>query len=192
MASASPSASAAVVLAVGTQVERARLFGDAAVERDVRRLAERRPAVAGDGDEARAQPLDRLEQAQQLLRLAAVRQRDDHVFRLDDAEVAVRGFGRVEEEGGRAGARQRRRNLAADDPRLAHAGDDHAAAALEQQPHRLLEALVEALDEREDRGRFRLQHLARERDVSGGEPVSPRPARADPERVEGSRRAVAA
>ena len=45
-----------------------------------------------------ANPADRLEQANQLLGLAAVRQRDDDVVGLHDAEVAVHRFGRVQEE----------------------------------------------------------------------------------------------
>ncbi len=42
-------------------------------------------------------------------------------------------LGRVQEERRRAGARERRGDLAADDAGLAHAGDDDAAAALAQQ-----------------------------------------------------------
>ena len=44
-----------------------------------------------------------------------------------------------------------------------------AAAAVEQDADRLLEALVEAIDERQDRRRFRLQDLAREREVDAGD-----------------------
>ena len=141
----------------GHQVQRARLLRHAAIERDVGRLAEGGPAVAGDGDQSRAEPLDRLQQAQDLVGLAAARERHDDVVGLDDAKVAVNRFGRMEEEGRRAGARQRGGDLAADDARLAHAGDDHAAAALEEEAHRLLEAVIEAIDEREDRGRFCLR-----------------------------------
>jgi len=57
----------------------------------------------------------------------------------------------VEEVGRGAGARERRRDLAADDAGLSHAGDDHAAAALAQDPDRLIESIVEAIDQRQDR-----------------------------------------
>ena len=118
--------------------------------------------VAGERDQPRADAADRLEQPDQLLGLAAVRQREHDVVVADRAEVAVDRLGRVEEEGRRAGARQRRGDLAADDARLAHAGDDDAAAALEQQLDGALEVVVEAIDQAEDRRRLGAQHLAGE------------------------------
>ena len=72
------------------QVHRAGLFGDAAVERDVGRL--RRASTRGEPVIAislRADPADRFEQPEQLLGLAAVRQREHHVVVPDGAEVAV-------------------------------------------------------------------------------------------------------
>ena len=54
---------------------------------------------------------------------------------------------------------ERRRDLPRDDARLAHAGDDHAAAAVAQQLDGADEALVEALDEREDGVGLGPQHL---------------------------------
>ena len=148
IASASPSASAAVVLAVGT-----RFIGQASSDTlqssaTVGGAAERRRGVAGQGDERGAEALQRLEQAGEFLGLAAVRQRDHDVARLNHAEVAVHGLGRVHEVGGRAGARERRRDLPADDARLAHAGEDHAAAAVAHQRDGGREALVEAIGER--------------------------------------------
>ena len=53
---------------------------------------------AGDGDQLRAEPANRFEQPQDLVGFAAVRQRDDDVVALDDAEVAVDRFGRVQKE----------------------------------------------------------------------------------------------
>src|SRR5712691_6306553 len=79
----------------------------------------------------------------------------------------------MEEERWCAGARERRGDLAADDARFAHAGDDHAPAAVEEDAHRLLEAIVEPIDERQDRGRLGLQDLARERDVDARDPRQP-------------------
>ena len=178
------------------EIERARFFGHLAVERHVGRLRERRRRVAGDGDDARADAPDGLEQAQHFLRLAAVRNREQHIVRLDDAEIAVRRFGGMEEECRRARARQRRRDLAADDAGLAHARDDDAPLAFVEHPHGAVEALVEAIDERQDGRGLGLQHLARERAVgrrrvvsctqivkTGSDPVSDDGRRASPSRV---------
>jgi hypothetical protein len=138
------------VLAVGT-----RLSGHASSET-------RRVAIAGHRDELGVETLDGLDQPEELVGLAAVREGQHDVLGLQNAEVPVNGLGRMEEERGCAGARERRRDLAADDPRLAHAGDDDAPAALAQHAHRAIETLVEAVDQREDGRRFRLQHVARE------------------------------
>ena len=105
-------------------------------------------------------PADRLEQPEQLLGLAAVRQRHHDVVVADRAEIAVDGLGRMQEPGGRAGARERRRDLPADDARLAHAGDDDAAPAVEEQLDGALEVAVDAIDEAEDRGRFGAEDLS--------------------------------
>ncbi len=66
----------------------------------------------------------------------------------------------MEEPGCRARARQRRRNLPADDARLAHAGDDDAAAAIVEELDGALEVLVDAVDEPEDGGGLRAEHRA--------------------------------
>ena len=149
----------------GHEVQRARFFRHMAIERDVGRLSEGRVRLAGDHNQPRTEPLDRLEQSKQFIGLAAMRQRDDDVLRLENAEVAVDGLRRMKKERRRAGAGERGRDLPADDARLAHAGDDDAAAAVEQQPHRALEAVVEAIDQRENGGRLGLQDLARQREV---------------------------
>ena len=162
MQSASPIASAAVVLAVGHEVQRAGFLGDLAVERDVRRLRQRRGGVARDRDDPRADAPDRFEKPEHLLRLAAVRDGEQHVARLNDAEIAVGRFGRVEEERRRAGAGQRRGHLAADDAGFAHARDDDPPLAFVEDPHRPVECLVEPVDERGDRRRLGLQHAPRQ------------------------------
>ena len=51
----------------------------------------------------------------------------------DHAEIAVDGLGRVQEKSRAAGAGERRRDLVADVARFAHAGDDDAALASQQQ-----------------------------------------------------------
>ena len=58
------------------QVHRTRFFGDVAAQRHVGRLAERRLRVPGHRDQPRADAPNRLEQPDELVGLAAVRQRD--------------------------------------------------------------------------------------------------------------------
>ena len=149
----------------GHEIERTRFFRHLAVERDVGRLRERRCRIAGDRDDVRADAADRLEQAQHFLRFAAVRNRQQQVARLNDAEIAVRRFRGMKKERRRAGARQRRGDFAADDAGLAHARDDDAPLAFEEHAYRAVEVLVEAIDERQDGRSFGLQDLARERAV---------------------------
>ena len=162
MHSASPMASAAVVLAVGT-----RFSGHASSETWQSSATSAACASVDAGFPVMAMmraPMRRMASSslRTLLRLAAVGDREQHVVGLNDAEVAVGRFGRVKEEGRRAGAGQRRRHLSADDARLAHAGDDDPALALVEHPHRPVEAFVEPIDERGDRRGFRLQHAPRQ------------------------------
>src|SRR5439155_23622095 len=100
--------------------------------------------------------------------LAAVGQREHDVGALDDPEIAVRGVGRMEKERGRPGAGQRGGNLPADNPRLPDPGHDHAPGAVEDEPHRGVESLVEAVDERQDGTGLDRQHPAREREIGDG------------------------
>jgi hypothetical protein len=60
--------------------------------------------------------------------------RDQHVVAGDHAEVAMAGLGRMDEVGRGAGAGQGRGDLAPDMAGLAHAADDDAPAAIEDQP----------------------------------------------------------
>ena len=79
---------------------------------------------------------------------AGVRQGDEHVVGGDHAEVAVAGFGRMHEEAGRAGARERGRELAGDMPGFADARYHHAALASEQEFDRAGEVVVELMADR--------------------------------------------
>ena len=63
--------------------------------------------------------------------LARPRHGDDRVVAGDHAEIAVIGFGRMDEEGRRAGRGQRRGDLRADMAALADAGHDDAAGDAE-------------------------------------------------------------
>ncbi len=149
------------------QIHRARFLGNVAVQRNICCLGECGAAIAGDGNHASPDPLDRFQKPQQLLGFAAVRQRNHHIVSLQDAEVAVNSFSWVQEERGRACAREGRCDLAADNARLAHPGDDRAPAAVEENPYGLFEPVVEPIDERQDRGRLCLQDLARQCKVDG-------------------------
>lgn len=73
---------------------------------------------------------------------------------------AVRGLARVHKEGRCAGAGERRGDLAADVPALAHAGDDHAPLAGEDQPAGLGKLFVDARRQRLQRLGLELNHLA--------------------------------
>ena len=104
--------------------------------------------------------------------------RENHIVRLQNAQVTVDGFGRVEEERRGASARQLPQP-AADDAGLAHAGDDDAPAALEQQAHGLFEPFVQAFDQRQDGVGLGLQDFPGEREIDRGEPghpLNPEPA----------------
>ena len=129
-ASASPMASAAVVLAVG-----ARFSGQASAGTPMSRCTvgiagQGGVRIAGEGDQRNTQPLDaRGRMVRISARLAGIGQRQHGVVARDHADVAVAGLGRVHEEGGGAGAGQRGGDLAADVAGFAHAGHDHPAAA---------------------------------------------------------------
>ena len=83
-----------------------------------------------EADQRVALALERGQQAQNLLRLAAGGERDDHIAGQQHAQVAVDGFGGVQKQGRRAGGAERGGDLLGDDAALAHAGDDDAAVAL--------------------------------------------------------------
>ena len=89
--------------------------------------------LAGERDQLRAAALHQRHDLQQLLARAGVGDRDEHVAGLDHAEVAVARLGGVHEVRRRAGARERRGDLARDVARLAHAAHHHAPLALEDQ-----------------------------------------------------------
>ena len=76
-----------------------------------RRRAQRRRRRSGDRDQRHAEPAQQRQEAQHLVGLAAVRDRDQDVAALEHAEVAVAAFAGVQEERRRAGAGERRGDL---------------------------------------------------------------------------------
>ena len=97
-------------------------------------VGQRARRVAGHGDDRGGHPLERPEQADDLLALAAVRQDDDDVVGVDHAQVAVHGPGGVEQVGAGAGRVERADDLLADVGRLADAGDADPAVGLAAGP----------------------------------------------------------
>ena len=136
IASASPIASAAVVLAVGT-----RFIGHASSAMPQSRVTSAARASVDDGS-----PVSAIRRAPRR-RIDSSRRSSSSVSPLYDSAITtsssrmaprspwIASAGCRNQADG-AGARQRRRDLAADEPRLAHAGDDDAAAALVQQLRR--------------------------------------------------------
>ena len=86
-------------------------------------------ALAGDRHDRHAELGQRGQQADDLLGLAALREDQHHVVAAHAAQVAVDRLGRVQAMAGRAGRGQRGHDLLADQPRLAHAADDHVPPA---------------------------------------------------------------
>jgi len=74
----------------------------------------------------------------------------------------VAGLGRMNEIGRCSGAGQRRRDLASDMAGLAHAADDYAAVAIQNQHQRLQEVTVDTIGKYQHGIGFDAQHLAGE------------------------------
>ncbi|MNS94848.1 hypothetical protein D3C72_1290770 [compost metagenome] len=134
----------------GREVQRAGFLGDAGVDHDVGMARQRGVGAAGHGDQGHALALDHRQQHGEFVDLAAVGDGEHEVDRLDHAEVAVAGLGRVHEHRGRAGGGEGGGDLAADVAALAHAHHDHAAAHFEDLAHGLDETRADAGLQAED------------------------------------------
>ena len=143
-ASASPIASVAVVLAVGARFSGQASSGTLTSSTTFAAPASVELRVAGHHDERHAEPLQMRHQHDELGRLAGVGDGEHDVGARDHAEIAVARLGGMQEEGGRAGAGERRGDLAGDVAGLAHAGDDHPALAGQADAAGRGEARVEA------------------------------------------------
>jgi hypothetical protein len=132
----------------GDEVERAGFAFDGGVEHDVRMLGEGGSQVPGEGDDAHAGALEDGQQVDELVRFAGIGEREDGVFGLEQAEIAVHGFGGVQDVGGRAGAGESGGDLLADVEGLADAGDDDLAAAGERGPERFDRGVEGAVEPR--------------------------------------------
>jgi hypothetical protein len=131
-----------VVLAVGREIQRAGLLVDRTRQADVGDLAEVAVGAAGHRDQRDTDSAHRRNDRGQLVAFARIRDRQHDVAGGHHPEVAVAGFGRVDEHRRCAGRCQRRRNLAADVTALAHAHHDDAPAARKHRLHRIREAVA--------------------------------------------------
>ena len=130
----------------GDEIERAGFTLDGSIEDDVRVLGKGGIQGAGQGDDAHAGALENGQQVDELVRFAGVGQREDGVFGLEQAEVAVHGLGGVQNVGRRAGAGEGGGDLLADVEGFADAGDDDLAAAGQRGPERLDRGVERAVE----------------------------------------------
>jgi hypothetical protein len=103
-----------------------------------------------------------LEQRHELLRFPTLREQDRDVVRADDPEIAVDALHRVEERRGSARRRQRRRDLARDQPRLADAGNDDTTRGALDEHHRAPELVAEPTLDLVERVALHAQHAPAE------------------------------
>ena len=148
------------------EAERARFFELSEFDDNGRSAADRARLRRSDRHERHVEVLERWQQLHHLACLAALREHQHDVGRMDAAQVAVKRFGRMQVVRPRAERSQRRGNLLPDDAGLAHARDDHAAFTLEQQLHGLAERFVESIRKLPNRLRFEAQDLAQARSCS--------------------------
>ena len=127
----------------GREVQDAGLVVDRDVEVDVRVDGERGGRIARHRDQPVAVVVDEGDDFEYFVRFARVGDRQHDVLFRDHAQIAVERFARMEVEARRARRCEGGGHLAADQPRLAHAGDDEFAAALEDHLDGLDEVLVE-------------------------------------------------
>ncbi len=149
------------------EVEWAGLLVDRGVQVHVGLARQGGGGVAGHGDELGAAPLDERQDGGQLGRFARIGQGQHHVVMGDHAQVAMARLGRVDEVGRGAGGGQCGGNLAPDMAGFSHAGDHHAAAACQDQPHGRGEVFIQSLGHRVHRSCFDMEHLTGERKKVG-------------------------
>ena len=119
-------------------------FFHADVESDVAGFGESGFEIAGQSDERNFEALERFEEMNDFFGLAAVRDGDERVAAREHAEVAVERFGGMKKERWSAGAGERCRNFSRDEAGLAHAGENDAAFAGEEEVDGFFEGGVEA------------------------------------------------
>ncbi len=153
-------ANMAVVLVLGARPsEQASLSGPRSIV-TVAAAGQRAGAGAGDGHDRHAECRERGEQPHDFFGFAALRKDQQQVFVMDAAQVAVDRFGRMQIVAAGAGRGERGRDLLTDQPGLAHAADDHAAAAAKDLIDGPAEFAVEPLGKFPQGSTFELDDLA--------------------------------
>src|SRR5688572_24089907 len=127
----------------GREVMRARFLSHPRIECDIGMTSERRLRDTGQRNGANAEALEMLQECHELVRLAALREEDRNIVVADDTEIPVYAVDRVQERRGCSRRRERRRDLASDESRLADAGDDHPSCGRRDELDRPSEAFVE-------------------------------------------------
>src|SRR5205814_3580557 len=115
---------------------------DRRVEHDVSASRERRVKASDDGDDGHAPVLHVRQKLQDLRRLAAVADDDDRVVAVNYPDAAVQRVRGVQEDGGRARARQRGGDLLRDVAGLADADRHEVAAAGGEETYGVLDRLA--------------------------------------------------
>ena len=117
-----------VVEAVGARLSAQGLFGHADIERDDGSGGERGRWMPREADERHVEPGEDGDKPEQFLGFAGVREREDQIAAAQHAEIAVQGFDRMQEAGGRAGGVHGGDDLAGDDAGFAETSDGDAVA----------------------------------------------------------------
>lgn len=136
----------------GGEVKRAGFGVDAGVEHDITRLREGGSGAAAEGDDLISEAFEEREEAKKLLGLAAGGEGEDGVTVGEHTEIAVDGFGRMEEVCSCAGGAKCGGDLASDDAAFADPRDDDATLSL-----RGFEEKIDGLGERYKHGAVETQ-----------------------------------
>ena len=140
-----------------SEVKGAGFFFDADVENNVAGASQSGFGIAGESDDAHLQTLQGLEEIQDFLGFTTVADGEQRVTASEHSQVAMERFGGMKEKGRRAGAGESGRNLAGNQARFAHTGDDDAAFAGEKKIDGAIERGVEPSEEVVKGLRFDLQ-----------------------------------
>src|SRR5205085_141516 len=117
--------------------------------------------VSGQAYDPAAQLAQGANQANNLLTIAAVRQDQGDVVRVDHAEIAVNGAGCIHHVRAGAGGAERAGQLLADVGRFARASDCQPARTGANQLHRVKKSRIKAAGDKVQGGRLRFEDRAR-------------------------------
>ena len=139
-------ANATVVLAVGARPRGQASSLTRTLSTTFTRFGERRLRIAGHDDQLEAVMFEMGQQLENLLGLAAIGNRDNHIALHHHAEIAVHTVAGMEKKCRRAGARQGRGDLAADQTGLSRRRSRPPCPAVAQHLDRAHETFIQAVD----------------------------------------------